>query len=98
MNSRQVTRGLQGREPLHQQEDEVVTASEFELNHNSNCRFSNLWKVLNSSNKYSMFWFQIRSNRAREIDVLALTERIVLIECKNYRGKVVSHNGDIIEL
>ena len=41
---------------------------------------------------------KIEIESSGEIDVLALTERgFVLIECKNYRGKVVRHNGDIIK-
>ena len=39
-----------------------------------------------------------RKYGAGEIDVLALTERgYVLIECKNYSGKVISNNDDIIQ-
>jgi len=104
MNSRQLTNGLWGRACWYFNTKRVrsLSATEYELKSlNSELQ---VLKLVEGFEFVKQAFHAVRipdPNRNRgsgEIDVLALTERgFVLIECKNYRGKVVRHNGDIIQ-
>ena len=104
MNSRQLTNGLWGRACWYFNTKRVrsLSATEYELKSlNSELQ---VLKLVEGFEFVKQAFHAVRipdPNRSRgsgEIDVLALTERgFVLIECKNYRGKVVFHNGDIIQ-